>query len=287
MAKKDILLLLFVVIIWGTSFPIIKLGLLTLDPFILMALRFLFCAIPFVFFIKKPNVPLLYIAIYGIIFGVGLWGMVSLGIYFGLSAGIASLLLQMSVFLTIFLAAVLLNETIHISKKVAFVIALFGVVLIMSVTDGSVTVMGVFLLLVAAFSMSLTNVFIKKVKVENLFSFMIWTSLFSPIPLFLIAYLTSGIEVFQITTELFNIETIFSIFFQAYPITLFGYWVWNSLINKYPISTIAPFGLLVPVSGLISSYFMFNETIGIIKLFASLLILIALIINIYGERTNL
>ncbi len=284
MKRNDLLLAILVTFIWGVNFSVIKLGLTSLDPFILSGLRFLFCALPLVFFIKKPKVHMKYIITYGLLFGVGLWGIVSLGIYFGISAGMASLVLQMTVFFTVILASIMLNETIDISKKLAFIIALLGLTLIIAVTDGSVTILGFVLVLIGALSMSFTNIIIKKAGTRNVFSFMVWASLFSPIPLFLLAYLTQGSIVFTGFTENLDGIAIFSILFQVYPTTLFGYWIWNSLLHKYPASSVAPISLLVPIFGLAGSYFIFGEEIGFIKILASLIIISALIVNLYGNR---
>src|SRR5688572_27984150 len=114
MQPKDFFLAVLITAIWGVNFSLIKLGLISLDPFTLAGFRFLLCALPLVFFIEKPDVPLKYVAAYGLTFGVGLWGIVSLGIYYGVSAGIASLVLQFSAFLTVFLGFLLLKEDISV-----------------------------------------------------------------------------------------------------------------------------------------------------------------------------
>jgi len=284
MKRNDLLLAVLVTFIWGINFSVIKLGLTSLDPFILSGLRFLFCAIPLIFFIKRPNVHFKYIITYGLLFGIGVWGIVSLGIYFGISAGMASLVLQMSVFFTVILASIILNEAIDISKKLAFVIALFGLTLIISVTDGSVTILGLILVLIAALSMSFTNIIIKTAGTKDVFSFIVWASVFAPIPLFLLGYLTQGNIVY--TDFFLNIDSVavFSILFQVYPTTLFGYWVWNNLLHKYPASNVAPITLLVPIFGLIGSSLIFGEEIGFIKIIASTIIILALFVNLYGNR---
>ena len=284
MKQNDFLLAVLVTFIWGVNFSVIKLGLISLDPFILSGMRFLLCALPLVFFIKKPNVHMKYIVMYGLLFGVGLWGMVSLGIYFGISAGMSSLVLQMSVFFTVILASFILKENIDISKKIAFVIALVGLALIISVTDGSITLLGLFLVLVGALSMSFTNIIIKIAGTKNVFSFMVWASIFSPIPLFVLAYLTQGEIVFTSFFENLDDTAIFSILFQTYPTTLFGYWIWNSLLHKYPASSVAPLALFVPIFGLTGSYFIFAEPIGFMKIIASALIVLALGINTFGHK---
>jgi O-acetylserine/cysteine efflux transporter len=260
---------------------------MSLDPFILSAMRFLLCALPLVFFVKKPKVHIKWLISYGLLFGVGLWGMVSLGIYFGMSAGMASLVLQMSAFLTVILGAVLLDETIDITKKIAFAISLFGLLLIISVTDGSVTAFGLIFVLIAAVSLSFTNIIIKKAGTKNLFSFMVWASLFSPIPLFVLAFITHGQIVFTNFFDNLSNMAIFSIMFQVYPTTLLGYWIWNTLLHKYPVSSVAPLSLLIPIFGIAGSYFIFDEKIGLIKIVASGLIILALLINTFGKRVFL
>ena len=192
-------------------------GLISIDPFILSGLRFLLCALPLVFFIKKPNVHIKYIIAYGLIFGIGLWGMVTLGIYLGVSAGVASLVLQISVFLTIIMGGIILKESIDIYKKIAFIVALFGLGLILSVTDGSITIVGLIFVLIGVFSWSIANIIIKIAKIKEIFSFLIWSSLFSPIPLFILAYLTNGSIVYINFFEHLDNKAIFSILFQEKP----------------------------------------------------------------------
>ncbi|MGB7402545.1 MAG: EamA family transporter [Arcobacter sp.] len=287
MKVNDLLLAVLVAFIWGVNFSVIKLGLIDLDPFILSGMRFLLCALPLVFFVKKPKVHIKWLISYGLLFGVGLWGMVYVGIYFGISAGMSSLILQMSAFLTVILGAILLDETIDITKKIAFAISLFGLLLIINVTDGSVTVLGLIFVLIAAVSLSFTNIIIKKAGTKNLFSFMVWSSMFSPIPLFILAFITHGQIVFTNFFDNLSNMAIFSIMFQVYPTTLLGYWIWNTLLHKYPVSSVAPLSLLIPIFGIAGSYFIFDEKIGLIKIVASGLIILALLINTFGKRVFL
>jgi O-acetylserine/cysteine efflux transporter len=250
----------------------------------LSAFRFLLCALPLVFFIKKPDVPIKYLASYGLLFGVGLWGMVSLGIYFGISAGITSLVLQMSVFSTILLGYFLLGDVIDTGKKIGFILAMIGMGLIISLSDGSITYLGLVLVLLGALAMSITNIIIKKAHTTKVFAFIIWSSLFSPIPLFLLAYVTQGEIVFIDFFTNLDKNAIFSILFQVYPTTLVGYWVWNSLLRKYPVSTVAPITLLVPIFGLYGSYLIFDEDISVTKILACIIIILALAVNTFGRK---
>ena len=284
MSNKDIFLAILITFIWGINFSVIKLGLNSLDPFMITGLRFLLVAIPLVFFIKKPDVSILYLALYGILFGVGLWGIVTLGIQYGISAGLASLLLQSSVFFTILLGAIVLKEKIDTSKKIGFIFGLTGIGIIFGVTDGTVTYIGAFLVLIGAIFWSIANIVVKVSKTNSMLAFIIWSSLFSPLPLFVLSYFTQDVNFFSDFIENLDNMAIFSILFQAYPTTLFGYWIWNSLLKKYPASSIAPISLLVPFFGLLGSYLIFSESIESMKIVASVFIIFGLAINIYGEK---
>ena len=82
------------------NFSIIKVGLVSFDPYLLAAIRFVLCALPAIFCIPRPTVKWGFLVAYGVMFGVLQWGLVYAGIYFGLSAGLASLVLQLAVFFT-------------------------------------------------------------------------------------------------------------------------------------------------------------------------------------------
>jgi O-acetylserine/cysteine efflux transporter len=63
---------------WGCNFSVIELGLKALDSFLLTFLRFAYCAIPAIFFIRRPKeIPIKYLALYGVLFGAGMWWVVN------------------------------------------------------------------------------------------------------------------------------------------------------------------------------------------------------------------
>ena len=284
MQIKDIFLAILITMIWGINFSFIKLGLDTLDPFMITAIRFTLVAFPLVFFIKRPDVKFKYLVSYGFFFGVGVWGITTLGIFYGISAGIASLLIQMSVFFAILLGVILLNESINKTQILGFVISAIGITLIATVTDGSVSIIGFILVLIGAVFMAIVSLIVKKSNTKDMFSFLVWSSLFSIIPLFLLSYLTQGGEVFINFSTIIDTKAILAILFIVYPTTLFGYWAWNKLLQKYPISSVAPLALLVPFFGLAGSYIIFDEQLGLIKIIASIFIILGLIINIFGNK---
>ncbi len=280
MNNRDLLLGIFVMIVWGLNFSVIKLGVGEIDPLLLTAFRFTLAVIPAVFFVKRPQVKWRYLVGYGLTFAIGVWGMGSWSIQAGLSAGMASVLMQMNVVISLLVGYFLLKERVATMKIVGSIIAITGLVLSVLVTDGSVTKLGLLLIFIASLSWSITSLIVKKAATKEIFAFSIWGMLFALLPLFAFAFLQSSQEQLLALDLLMNRSVIFSALFQAYPVTLFGYWVWNRLLVKYPLSTVAPLSLLVPIFGLLGSAIFYQEQIGTMKAIACILVITGLMIGL-------
>lgn len=99
MQKRDLLLGLIVVIVWGLNFIAIKLGLQDVPPLMLGALRFLLATIPAVFFLPRPPVAWPWLIALGLSINVGQFSFLFAGMKLGMPAGLASLVLQAQAFL--------------------------------------------------------------------------------------------------------------------------------------------------------------------------------------------
>ena len=287
MTRKDTFLAILITFIWGINFSVIKLGLGTIDPFFLAAIRFFLTAFPLIFFVPKPDVKMSVVALYGFLFGIGLWGVVNIGIYLGASAGVASLLLQLNAYFTIIFGFFLFAEKLSRFQLIGMAVSLFGLLLSIIYKEASSSVFSLLLVVLAALSMGLCNVIAKKSSPKNMLSFLVWSSLFSPLPLLLMAYVTN--DSFSLVAAINGIDAMgmFSVLFQVYVTTLFGYWVWISLLKKYPISTVAPLSLMVPIFGFIGSVLLFNESMTMMKLVSSALILLGLLLFIFSKKLTI
>ncbi|GAB3480064.1 EamA family transporter [Marinomonas epiphytica] len=279
MKTRDLVLLVALMALWGLNFSVIKLGVNQVHPLVLTALRFSFAVFPFIFFVKKPDVPWRYLILYGLSFGVGVWGMTTLSIGAGLSAGMASLLLDMSVVSGLLVGWLCLNEKITGIKLFGAGLALLGLALIMYADGGTVTTKGLALVLIASVCWSFNGLIVKRANTKAIFAFNVWGMLFAPIPLLVLAVATQGLSVLTELPQNFNQFALFSALFQAYPTTLLGYWLWNKMIMKYGLSPVAPMTLLVPVFGLLGGHWFYQEAIGLVEVGAALLILLGLMIG--------
>jgi O-acetylserine/cysteine efflux transporter len=279
MTKRDLLISLALMCLWGFNFSAIKIGADLINPIILTALRFSFALFPAILFVRRPDVAIRYLFAYGVTFGVGIWGMMVWSINLGVSAGMAGLLMDMSILSSLALGYWVFREKITFNKKLGAVLAVTGLFASISLEDGAVPLRGLPLTLIAAFSWSLMSVIVKKSRTTQVFAFSVWGMLFAPIPLLLLAFAFHGAQPFIELPSQMNNEVWFSVLFQAYPTTLLGYWVWNRLTLKYPLSTMAPFTLLTPVFGLIGSIIFYDESVSMLKVLAFVLVLGGLAIS--------
>lgn len=264
LSKTDLLAGVMITVIWGANFSVIGLGLKSLDPFLLTLLRFTFCAIPLVFFIKKPeHVTCATLIAYGVLFGAGLWGVVNMAMYKGLSAGMSSVFLQFSAFFTIIMSRVFLRESINRVHSAGMTFSGIGLFMILYFAEQPSTTTGILLVLLAALSWSVCNLIVKIKKPVQMIAFIVWSSLYSVPVLVCITLLFEGARPFYTLVSDFTWGAGFSLFFQCYITTVLGYWIWNNLMKKYPASVVAPLSLIVPVAGILTSWLFFDERLGI------------------------
>lgn len=113
MSRKDGVLALLVVVVWGLNFVVIKVGLHNMPPLMLAGLRFMLVAFPAIFFVARPKVPLNLLLGYGLTISFAQFAFLFCAINFGMPAGLASLVLQAQAFFTIVLGAFTFGERLH------------------------------------------------------------------------------------------------------------------------------------------------------------------------------
>ncbi|WP_095055574.1 EamA family transporter [Pseudomonas sp. Irchel s3b2] len=286
MQKKHLTLAVLVTAVWGLNFPITKLGLAAIDPLLLTALRFMLAALPWVFFVRRPPIAIGWLAAYGLIFGVAMWALINLGIELGVPPGTAALLIQFSAFFTLGWGVLLFREHLSLGQILGVGLAALGLISIIFSSPGHATTVGYGLLLVSAFSWSIGNVIIKRSKVREMFAFVVWASLFPPIPLLVLTWLAHGPAPFTSLATHLEWVSVFSILFQVYAATHFCYWGWNLLLREYPVSRVAPLSLLIPVFGIAGSMLMLGHRVDFNEGISIALILSALAVGLMKERQS-
>ncbi|MEO6607978.1 MAG: EamA family transporter [Aestuariivirga sp.] len=284
MKPLHILLAVVIAAVWGFNFVIIKVGVAEVPPFLLTGLRFLICAVPMVFFMARPKVSWVYVVGFGLMLSIGQFVFLFLAVYLGMSASLASLLLQSQVFFTMFFAVFALKELPRVLQIVGAALAFGGIGLIAVERWSGPDAWPLVLCLIAAAGWGASNIIAKWAEPENAVSFVAWSSLAAPIPLFVMSWIFESHD--KIVNVFFHptlIGTI-AIFYLAYLSTLFGYSAWNYLLKRYPAGTVAPFTLLVPLFGIGSGIMVLGESFDRFEIGGGLLVIAGLVVANFDPR---
>ncbi|MET9773212.1 EamA family transporter [Streptomyces sp. NPDC006367] len=275
---------LLVTAVWGLSFSMIKIAQETFDPLFLLVLRFVLCFLPAVFFVRRPQVPARVLVAYGLAFGIGQFGLLFFGIKAGLSPGLASVVLQLQVFFTIAFSALALKERMTRGQVAGLLLGFAGVVLVGAIDEGTVTVLGLVLVVCAAMSWGAANLVVKKAGRADPLALIVWSS---PVPAAILlpcALAVEGYESIESSVHDMSWTSFGALLFIAYPTTVIGYSLWNVLLQRYDAGRVAPLTLLVPVFGLASSMLIFDERITLPKAVACGLLVLGLCVNQLSVR---
>jgi O-acetylserine/cysteine efflux transporter len=279
MPWRHALLALAVVAVWGTNFAVIKSALSHLPPFTFATLRFLFAFLPAAFFLKRPQVPWRNLAAYGILIGVGQFGVLYFAMDGRISPGLASLVVQSQVFFTIGLAIWLKGERLNLRQGIALVLAAAGLAVILSNVDAVTSSVGLGLVLVAALSWALGNMVQRATPEAPSLAFVVWASLFSIPPLLVLALVFEGAPAMVSAVATMTPVVWAELLYQSFGNTLFGYAAWGWLLARHPAAMVSPWALLVPVFGLTVSALALGEPLPPWKLAAAALVIGGLALN--------
>lgn len=285
MPIRDILKALIVVAIWGFNFVVIKLSVDALPPILAAALRFTFAAVPAVFFLRPPKTKWYFVVGFGVAFGFALYVLLNLAIFIGMPAGLASVVLQVQAFFTILIALFVFKDVPRHTQILGGVIAFVGIGVIGYQHLGEGAGIWPFALTVAgALAWGTANVIAKAAGKVNAVAFTAWGALSAVVPLYLVSFLTEGFQPFVDAVTQPSVSNIVIIAFLAYPASLFGVAVWNSLLAKHPASVVAPFTLLVPITGLLSGWLVLGETVSVMEIAGGLLVVVGLGVTVIRPR---
>jgi len=286
MSLSHLSLVLLVMAIWGFSFVVISLGLAEISPLMLCLVRFFFTCFPAIFFVARPLAPFRLVMMYGLVVMALQFSLLFIGMKTGMTAGLASLVMQVQVFFTMILAVLFLNEKINVWQVLGALVAFFGLGIIGFNMGVQGSLLGFLLVFIAAGMWGYGNMLTKKLGSINMLSLVVWGSLFAWPPMLLMVVYVEGAQSIIVATQHLSWTLVGAIVYMVLPNTLFGFSVWSWLLSRHPIITIAPFTLLVPVAGMLSAVWILNEPLQTWKMWAAAFIVLGLCIHLWAPSKN-
>jgi drug/metabolite transporter (DMT)-like permease len=277
MSVRSVAAMLLLAIIWGLSIPATKLGLLTVPPLTLTALRFL-VAVPLlmIFALGRLRVPwraLPGIAALGVL-GISIGQVAQAFGVEGTSASAGTIIsATIPVFVVIF-AALRLRQPVTGWQQLGLLAAFAGIAMVAmgtgpGATDASrTTAMGVAWLLLSALTIAFYYVWSAQLAEEfGTTTVAAWSTLFGFIAFLPFAGWETSRTPMQITAHALWVAAYLGI-----AVTVAGLFLWLYLLRTVPARVAASVQYLQPVFGIAASAAIFEERLG--PLFAAGVILI-------------
>ena len=171
--------------------------------------------------------------------------------------------------------------------RLGALVAFCGIGVVAAHVGGDTSLEGLLLLIAAAAAWGAGNIVSRIISdrygSEDMLGLVCWGSLFAVPPLLGVALILEP-EAFVRSFTHLDAVSAGSIAYIVYISTLFGFAAWAWLLGRYPVATVAPFTLLVPVFGFLGSSVLLGEPMEGWKFGAAALVIAGLVINLFGGR---
>ncbi len=271
LSGRDLAALLTVVLVWGVNFVVMKFALRDFTPFQLGTARYMFVLLPLLLFIRPPKVPWKWVLLYGAFQGVGQFGILFFALKVGMTAALASVILQTQVFWTALFGFVLLRERASRPLQAGLLLAALGLSCFAlnyvnpgATAGGATTLPGFVLTLCAAAMWAMSNIVARRVQQAatdySPLAFVVWSGLVAVPPFAALSYgFDPEAARWQWTAARWS--SWLAVAYLGWVATLLGYSLWTGLLKRHPANRVAPFSLGVPVVGLATGMLVLGEVI--------------------------
>lgn len=284
MPFRDIGIAVLVVAVWGVNFVAIKLGVAEMPPLAFTGLRYVFAAVPMIFFVRPPKAPIGIVAAYGVAIGVVSFGLLFVAVSLGMPAGLSSVVMQLQAFFTMIFAAFFLGERPRQSQIAGAVVAGLGIAVIGSGRVGGTELWPLLMVVGAAAAWGVANLLTKAAGRVDMLAFVVWSSLAVPLPLFALSWAFEDRAAVVAALLHPSLVGLGSLAYVAYLATVVGFGLWSVLLGRHPAATVAPFSLMVPVFGMSSTWAILGEPISGREALGAAFVFAGLALNVFGPR---
>jgi O-acetylserine/cysteine efflux transporter len=295
LSGRDLAAALAVIVIWGMNFVAMKFTLRAFTPFQLGAARYVFAALPLVLFIKPPRLHWKWVLLFGLLQGVGQFGFLFTALRVGMTAALASVLMQTQVFFTALFGYVLLRERTSRPLQAGLLLAALGIACFCAdyLAPGSAsnvtTVLGFVLSLGSAAMWAASNIVARKAQEASAgfdpLSFVVWSSVVPVLPFMVLTLaFDEPATRWQWTSASWTQWT--AVAYLGWMATIAAYGLWTGLLKRHPANRVAPFSLGTPVVGLAAGLLLLGETITPWQWAGIGFVIAALACVMFGGRWN-
>ncbi len=260
MSLKSILLVLLVIVIWGSNFAVVKGAITHLPPFAFLSLRFFLTGLVFAPFVDWSlfKVEWKGLFVVGFLMGFLHQGTMFTGLIYG-EAGIMSILLQLQVIIVALIGWLFYKETIGWKTWLGIITGFCGVLtLLIPNLDGGSSSFSYFLGIMSAVSLAFAYFKMKAFKTITVPNFIFGINVTILPVIFICSLAVEGSEWILTLPDINWVNFGPALAFQVIIISL-SHALWQRLLVTNSVSQVVPWCLLVPVFGVISGVVLLGE----------------------------
>lgn len=301
LAPRDLLAALAVVIIWGLNFIAMKWALESFTPFELGAVRYVFAALPMVLLVRPPRIGWRWVVGLGLFQGVMQFSFGFFALKVGMTAALASVLMQTQVFFTALFAFFMLRESPSRPLLIGMALAAVGLVCFamnfvgpgadLPGASGGVTPFAILLTLCAAMSWAVSNIVARLAQKTapgfDPLAMVVWSCPAPVLAFAALAFFTDASSIRWMHAEAWAAlpwAAWGSVAYLGWIATISAYSMWTRLLTRYPANQVAPFSLGVPVVGLAAGMLVLDETVTGWQWIGTAFVVAALVCVVLGGR---
>ena len=258
MSHKDIFLAILVPCVLGFGFVIAKPAMESFPPILLNGLRWSLSGLLMCYFFPFPRNFIKQMFAISIIGGSIQYSLSFYGLKM-LDGASATLFVQAEIPFGILIAYFLLGEKVPLKNIIGLIVAFVGIAILSGNPNLEGKMIGVILILSGAFLWSLAQVFAKDVseKIGGL-ALTAWLGIFSGPQCIIASYFIEGNTLSYINNA--TSEAWIIVIYLAVGMNVIGYSCWYSVLSRNPVNNVMSVLLLFPITGLLTSIFVLNET---------------------------
>ena len=288
MKTSHLLLIMLIMIIYGSSYPVGKLGIDNIPPLLFSALRVGLIFIVFIPFFKfrLPSKNLIKpLILFSLTMGVGTY----VSMYYALERLeiVAPIIIgaQLSIPFGIILSSVFLRESITTNRAVLILSSFIGIIIIAydpRIIDDKIATV---LIISMAFFYAVSNMLARSLRDVDTSVMNGWHGIISFVPIILLSFYFEG----NPSDLLRNIDsiTIFSVLHCALVVSAMGHVGMFYLYKFYPVSKVLPFYSLFPIFGILLTIIMFSEILSVYEIIGGIMVIgSSYLIHIENKRES-
>lgn len=282
MNLKDILAALLCTALWGANFAAVKIAMCQIPPLFFSGLRLGIVGLILLRFVKIPrqhflSLFLLSISLYSLNFGLMMVGLNNI------DAGLAAIITELEVPFSVILAALFLNDRIRRIQMLGLMIAFVGAYFVCNTPMLTGKVIPILFVMAATLVYAFSNIHIKWLPKIDALTIVVYASLFAAPQLLLASALFEEQQLNALLT--IHWQTAAAFLYACCMATL-SFFIWTRLLKIYSVNQIVPYGLLIPLFGVLSGIVLLNEQMTIKIILGGLITILGVWLVIYKTQAE-